>query len=449
MLGRGLAGFGLLDVLDQALLGFGLGEDDDPLAFALGLFGGAQALDALFLLGDGLLDGDAFADDVGDVALLRFEFLLGRDAGQLFLAFAADDFEDAVLLDALGLDGDDAFAVLLGDGDLAEAVLVLDAGGLFGPDPGGLALEALFGLDLLDFGVLAGAEGLDLALLADLGLGLAALEFEHGLAGLDVLALDLLLLGAAVLVRGDRFDRGELGDLADALRVEDVLGVELVHRGLLEVVDRGVFEGVAVEVGADHVEDAVAELVAVGVQVGEVELLADGLERLGELGVEQLLERVLVGGALGADRAGDVEDVFDGGVDPHEERDGDVGADVVLADQAVFARAVDLDGLDRDVHVFGAVDDRQHEGRGEGDLAGAQFGDDQGLAGRDLPVEADDHEQQAEEDEACDHERDQRRRIGGVHAVVPNGTSRERGLAGGAASPPGGGGAAEAGVTTP
>src|SRR5699024_3246051 len=111
---------------DQVLLGLGLGEDDDLLALALGLLGGAQTLDALFLLGDGLLNGDAFADDIGDVALLGFELLVRGDARQFFLTLTGDDFEDAVLLDPLGLDGDDTLAVLLGDGDLAQPVLVLD-----------------------------------------------------------------------------------------------------------------------------------------------------------------------------------------------------------------------------------------------------------------------------------------------------------------------------------
>ena len=48
---------------------------------------------------------------------------------------------------------------------------------------------------------------------------------------------------------------------------------------------------VAVEVGADDLDDLVPELVALGVEVHEVELLADRLERLGELGAEQLLQR--------------------------------------------------------------------------------------------------------------------------------------------------------------
>ena len=156
---------------------------------------------------------------------------------------------------------------------------------------------------------------------------------------------------------------GQLGDLPDALGVEDVVRVERVERGLLEVVDRGVLEGVAVEVGADDLDDPVPELVALGVEVDEVELLADGLERLGELRGEQLLQRLLVARARGADRLGDLDDVLDGLVDPHEERDLDVGADVVLADQALLAGRVDLDGLHRDVHDLGLVDDREHDRR--------------------------------------------------------------------------------------
>ena len=96
---------------------------------------------------------------------------------------------------------------------------------------------------------------------------------------------------ALELVGADVLDRGQLGDLPDALRVEDVVRVELGQRRLLQVVDRRVLEDVAVEVGADDLDDLVAELVALGVEVDEVELLADRLERLGELGVEQLLQR--------------------------------------------------------------------------------------------------------------------------------------------------------------
>src|SRR3712207_8060260 len=49
--------------------------------------------------------------------------------------------------------------------------------------------------------------------------------------------------------------RGDLGDLPDALRVEDVVRIEHVEVRLLEVVDRDVFQHVAVQVLADHLED--------------------------------------------------------------------------------------------------------------------------------------------------------------------------------------------------
>ena len=64
---------------------------------------------------------------------------------------------------------------------------------------------------------------------------------------------------------------GQVGDLLDALGVEDVVGVELAQLGLLEVVDRRVVEDVAVEVGADVGQDLVLELLAFGVLLGEVE----------------------------------------------------------------------------------------------------------------------------------------------------------------------------------
>jgi hypothetical protein len=141
--------------------------------------------------------------------------------------------------------------------------------------------------------------------------------------------------------------------------------VERVHRRLLEVVDRRVVEDVPVEVAADDLDQLVLEVAALGVQLLELELLADRLERLRELGREQLVERLLVRRARAADRLRHLQHVLRGLVDPHEERDLDVGADVVLADQAVLAAAVDVDRLDRDVHHLGAVDDRQDHAAGE------------------------------------------------------------------------------------
>ena len=104
-------------------------------------------------------------------------------------------------------------------------------------------------------------------------------------------------------------------------------------------------------------DDLVAELVALGVEVDEVELLADGLQRLGELGGEQLL-RASPGRwpARMPMACATLMHVLDGLVDPDEERDLDVGADVVLADQALLAGPLDVDRLHRDVHHLGPVD---------------------------------------------------------------------------------------------
>jgi hypothetical protein len=57
-----------------------------------------------------------------------------------------------------------------------------------------------------------------------------------------------------------------------------------------------------------------------------------------------------------ADALGHLEHVLCRLVDAHKELDLDVGADVVAADQAFVARAVNLDGLDRDVHQLGACE---------------------------------------------------------------------------------------------
>ncbi len=148
---------------------------------------------------------------------------------------------------------------------------------------------------------MAGADGLDLALLPGLGVGLLAFEGQGGFAGLDVLLLDRQFLVALQLVGDDVLVGGQFGDLADAFGVEDVARVEGVLGGLFQVVDGDVFQHVAVQVVADHFDDAVAEVLAILEQFDEVELFADGLQRFGELGVEQFVHRAPVGGAVDAD----------------------------------------------------------------------------------------------------------------------------------------------------
>ncbi len=404
LLGRQVRGgrlrrLGRLDVLDQLLLRLRLGRDDDRPAGPLGVLDGAQGEDRLLLLRDRAVHRDPLPDDVGDLAALGLDLLRGGDPVQFGLALAPDDLQHPVLLDALALDGDDALTVLLRDRDLPRLVLALDAELFLGPDERGLRAEPLLLLHPGGGRLLAGAQALDLAALLDLRLGLPALQLQDRLAGVDVLPGDLLLLRALELVGAHVLDRGQLGDLPDALGVQDVGAVELRHRGLLEEVDRGVVEVVAVQVGADDLDDPVPELLALGVEVDEVELLADGLERLGELRGEELLDGDLVAGPLRADGLRDLDDVLDGLVDPDEEGDLDVGADVVLADQALAPGAVDLDLLHRDVHGLGLVEHGQDDGPGEGHVDLLGLGDDQRLALLDLAEQPGDDEDDGDDDE--------------------------------------------------
>ena len=214
----------------------------------------------------------------------------------------------------------------------------------------------------------------------------------HALLLLELVGLD---------VRAGR----DLGDLADTERVEDVVRIEHLDGRLLEVVDRAVVEDVAVEVLADDLEDLVLELFTLGVELLELHLLADGLQRLGELGLEQLLERRLLRRAHAADLLGDAQHVVDGLVHADEERDLDVGADVVGADQTVLAAARDLDRLDRQIHDLHLVDDRQHDAAGERDLRlRAHLVDDHRAALIDLAPGARDQDQDAEEEHTSDRD---------------------------------------------
>ena len=133
-------------------------------------------------------------------------------------------------------------------------------------------------------------------------------------------------------------------------------------------------------------EDRLAELVAVFVELDEQESLADGLECFGELRVEQVADLRLAGSAHAADGVRHLDDVRLDVVDADEEHHLDVGADVVQTDQPVLARAVDFDPLDGDIDELRAVDDGDHEAAVENDLGGRATGADQRPTLLDLAV---------------------------------------------------------------
>ena len=233
-----------------------------------------------------------------------------------------------------------------------------------------------------------------------LGVGLFAVELENDFRSLDVLFLDGFFFVVLELVGLNVLDRGELGDAADTLGIEDVLGVEVLEGGLLEVVDGGVFEDVAVQIAADELNDGIAKLIAFGVEIDEVELFSDRFQCLGELRAEELVERFRGGSAGAADGLSDFDHIFDALVDAHEEHDFDIGTNVVAADQSVLGAAVDLDRLDRDVHDLRFVDDRQNERAGKRHLGlSLHFVDDECLALLYLAVELGHHHQESPTDD--------------------------------------------------
>ena len=409
-LGRVASGLGRLDLLDQPLLGLHLGRGNGHCFGTLGGGDLVRVFDLLLLFDHRPFHDHSFADHLLDGLLLDLDRLVLVDVGQGDEALPLSGFQLLVPLDPFDLHLVGAFLVPQSHDHLAAFVFLGHGDLLFGGNPCPLRLEPLLLGDLLGLGPLAGGDRSDLALLLLFRLGQLAFQFEDRFAGLDVLLLDRLFLLAGDIV-GQHGLRGRLVcNLLDALRVEDVLRVELIDGRLLEVVDGRVVEDVAVEVAADDLNDLVLEVVALLIEHLEVELLTDRLERLGELGSKQGLEGVLVGGARATDRLGDAEHVVVGLVDAEEEGDLDVGADVVAADQPLRAVAVNLDGLDRYVHHFGAVEDRQDDTTGEGNLGfGLGLVDDERRALIHLAVEAGDHDEDAHQDDKttgdeCDSE---------------------------------------------
>ena len=287
-----LAGFGFLHFLDLVFFGAGGGGGHRD---GLGPLGGHDLFGVfdLFLLFDhGPFNHHAFADDVLDELTLFFEGFFFGDVGQFDHALAFGGFEAAFTGDTLGLDRVGFFFGFLGNEDLTQLVLFGDAQLFLGADAGLFAFVALFFFDFVGLGFFAGSHAGDLAGLLGFGFFLLAFQFEDGLAGFDVLLLDGFLFFAGDVIRQHGLFGGEVGDLFDALGVEDVVGVELGELGLFQVVDGGVVQHVAVEVGAQVRENLVFELLAFGVELGEVEAFAHGFQGFGELRVEELNQRL-------------------------------------------------------------------------------------------------------------------------------------------------------------
>ena len=134
--GRLFVSFGLLDLLDQRLFGFGLGLQYHHLAVTVGGRHFTHFLDALFFLGDGFFYHHPLADDVGNSGLFGFQRFFLFDALQLDFTFAGDNFQLAGTGHLLDFDGDCPLSVLLGHFNFALAVFLAHFHQLLGGDAG-------------------------------------------------------------------------------------------------------------------------------------------------------------------------------------------------------------------------------------------------------------------------------------------------------------------------
>ena len=216
--------------------------------------------------------------------------------------------------------------------------------------PPGLDLLASGFNDLAGFGFFVGFGFRDGPILLGGILLVAAPLFAFGDVGIGILLFDLHLGALGELVREDAFALGDLGDLLDALGVQHVAGIVLIQRRLLEIIDRHVLQQKPVQILPDGHLDLIAKLGPLREQLVELHLFARGLERLGELGLEQFPQLVEIRHPLRRQHLRHFPHAFHRGIHPDVKRHRDVRADVVLADQAVLALALDLEFLHRDVH---------------------------------------------------------------------------------------------------
>ncbi len=239
------------------------------------------------LFDDGTFDGDAFADHFLNVAILNLDRLVFLDLGNAHQSQSFGHFQIAVTVDTLQFDRVGFFFVTLSHQDLAGLVFLGDPEFFFRLNPRPLGFQSLLLFDLLGGRLFAGGNLGDLASLFLDRFDALAFQGENRFFRFDVLLFQRLFFVARELVFFDLFVGSQFRDLLDALRVQNVGGAEHTERRLLEVVDRRIVQPVTVQVGTDHLQDFVLELVSLIVQVDKIELLSNSLQRLTEFGVEQ------------------------------------------------------------------------------------------------------------------------------------------------------------------
>ena len=120
----------------------------------------------------------------------------------------------------------------------------------------------------------------NLTLLTLGGFDSLTLQLEDRFLSLDVLFLKSLFSLAGKMILFDFLLRRQLRYFLDSLGVQDVVWIEQFESRLFEIVDCAVIEPVAVQVGTDHFQNFVFELVPFVVQFNEFELLSNGLQCL-------------------------------------------------------------------------------------------------------------------------------------------------------------------------
>ncbi len=269
----GLSEFGLTNQFFFGLH-FGRGDLDLFQTFSCGDFFGV--LDPFLLFDHGTFDGDPFANHFLDVSFFDFDRLLFLDLGDTDHTQSFGHFQIAVAVDTFQFDRVGLFFVPLSDQDLTRLVFFGDSKFFFGRDPCAFGFQSLFFLDLLCGGLFASGDFGDFTSLFFDRFDALTFQGQDRFFRFDVLLLERLFFVARELVFFDLFVRGQFGDLLDALGVQNIGRAEHAQRRLFEVVDRRVVQSVTVQVGADHFQDFVLELVALVVQVDEIELLTDG-----------------------------------------------------------------------------------------------------------------------------------------------------------------------------
>ena len=80
--------------------------------------------------------------------------------------------------------------------------------------------------------------------------------------------------------------RSQFGDFANTFRIQNIVGIKVVHWRLLKIINRYIFKHITVQVIADNLDNAITKANAVFKQIDKIHIFAHCFQGFRELGIK-------------------------------------------------------------------------------------------------------------------------------------------------------------------